>query len=104
MIFHPTKKELVVLKVIEDGKWWYGLDIVRASKGKVGRGSIYTVLHRLLTRELITERPEDDNEFKYAHILGMNRRHLYRITRSGKTALNDAEASSNLTPAWHGAV
>jgi len=51
----PTKKECRVLQILNAASSaMYGLDIIKASNGDVGRGTVYVLLGRLEERDLIS--------------------------------------------------
>lgn len=81
-----TKGELEVLRLLMDGREWYGLDLLAASN-VLSRYSIYLVLAGLQERDLVVARCETQPDRP-----GMPRP-LYRITDAGKQAFANEEAA-----------
>jgi DNA-binding PadR family transcriptional regulator len=53
---HVSPKELLTLRLLIDNpKGLYGSEFVSISKGKLGRGSIYTMLDRLVDKGYVRE-------------------------------------------------
>jgi DNA-binding PadR family transcriptional regulator len=85
----PSDKELLVLQLLRDGPPnAYGLELVKASNGRLGRASIYVTLGRMETKGFIKR-----------HIPSSAGGHpglprpLYRVTALGEKALLAAEAA-----------
>lgn len=76
------RAELVVLRLLQGSPEMLGLDLVKASHGDLGRGTIYVHLARMEDQGLIASRPE---RFTRPEI-GIVRR-LYRITDEGRWRL-----------------
>lgn len=82
-------KEAVVLELLRDGEQ-YGLEIVRLSKGRLKRGTVYTTLNRMQQKGFVQSRSED----KPAHVPGIPRR-LFRVTHYGLRVLAAHELATN---------
>jgi DNA-binding PadR family transcriptional regulator len=83
----PSGKELVVLRLLRDGaSEMYGLQLVEASNGRLGRASIYVILSRMEDKGLLKSHtpPRDDHP-------GLPRPR-YRVTALGQRALHGADA------------
>jgi len=51
-----SKKELILLRLLMDNpKGLYGSEIVHVSDGQIGRGSVYTLLERLVDKGFVKE-------------------------------------------------
>ena len=88
-----TMTELAILSVLaSEPKGMYALEIVRASDGKLARGSIYTLLGRLEWKGFVISRLDH----RAAHS-GL-RRPRYVVTKQGEQALA-AAAIMGLDPA-----
>lgn len=84
----PAGKELLVLQILRDGpQEMYGLEIVKASDGELGRAAIYITLARLEEKGYIKSRtpPEDSHP-------GLPRPR-YKITALGERAVAAAQAA-----------
>ncbi len=80
-----SKKERVILELMKDERWWYGLDIIAKSNGEIGRGTVYVVLSRLTDLGFVESRNEAQG---YATIHDQLPRKIYRITDAGKQAVS----------------
>ena len=78
---HVTKTELLILNLLSEVRERYGLEMVKASNGKLKRGTVYVLLNRLADKGLVDSRLVDPP----AGTLGSPRR-LYSITGSGQKA------------------
>lgn len=87
----PAGKELVALRLLRDGPGeMYGLEIVKASDGQLGRAAIYVILARMEEKGYIKSRtPSEDNH------PGLPRPR-YKITALGEQALNAADAAERM--------
>lgn len=83
----PTVKEAVVLDLLNAGKKHYGLELVKASNGKIRRGTVYVLLDRLEQKGFVTSKAE-----KKAGLAGLPRR-MYAITGAGQRALAARQAA-----------
>jgi DNA-binding PadR family transcriptional regulator len=53
-------KELLVLRLLQDNpSGLYGSELVHLSDGKVGRGTVYTLLDRLVQKGMVREQDEE---------------------------------------------
>ena len=95
----PSDKELVILRLLRDGApEMYGLELVKASEGALGRASIYVTLARMETKGFVKIRtPTDDGH------PGLPRPR-YKITGLGEKALQAAEAAQLVMGARLGRV
>jgi DNA-binding PadR family transcriptional regulator len=87
----PSSKELLVLRLLRDHAVspMYGLELVKASDGGLGRASIYVVLARMEEKGYLkSSTPKGDSEHP-----GLPRPR-YRITALGERALKGAEAAA----------
>jgi PadR family transcriptional regulator PadR len=82
-------KEAVVLELLHDGEQ-YGLEIVRASSGRLKRGTVYTTLNRMQQKGYVESRREE----KPAHVPGIPRR-LFRATPYGLRVLAAHELATH---------
>lgn len=92
----PTfpSKELLVLELLAENGQMFGLEMVRASNGRLKRGTVYVTLGRLADKGWV----ESEQEPRHPGAIGLPRR-LYRITRQGLRAL-EAVALVRKTLAW----
>ena len=96
-----TKAQIKILELLDnDRRWWYGLELVKASDGKISRGSVYVHLVSLKEKSFVDSREQNDEEFNltpdYPDKL---RRTLYRITEGGIHKRTQSEVKSfGLTP------
>lgn len=75
-------KEMVVLRLLAShGSAMYGLQLVGASNGELGRGSVYVVLDRMERKGLVDSRKEEQP------LDGAAARRLYWPTGLGERAL-----------------
>jgi DNA-binding PadR family transcriptional regulator len=87
----PSSNELLVLRLLRDGpSEMYGLELVKASEGKLGRASIYVTLSRMDTKGFLKRCTPLKDEHP-----GMPRP-LYRITALGERVLRAAEAAQDV--------
>jgi DNA-binding PadR family transcriptional regulator len=87
----PSNKELLVLRLLRDGPIeMYGLELVNASNGKLGRASIYVTLDRLETKGFLKSRTpaEDDHP-------GLPRPR-YKLTALGEKVLRAVDAAQEV--------
>lgn len=87
----PADKELVILRLLRDGsREMYGLEIVKASDGQLGRAAIYITLARMEEKGYLKSRtPSKDSH------PGLPRPR-YKITALGDQALTAAEAAREM--------
>lgn len=87
----PTGKELLALQLLRDhGAEMYGLEIVKASGGKIGRAGVYVTLTRLEDKGFVRSRtPAAD------HHSGLPRPR-YKLTALGERVVDAAEAASEV--------
>lgn len=50
---------VVILELLSDGREWYGLELVKASGGRLRRGTVYVHLGRLEEAGKVISRPTD---------------------------------------------
>jgi DNA-binding PadR family transcriptional regulator len=87
----PSNKELLVLRLLRKraASPMYGLELVKASKGELGRASIYVVLARMEDKGYLRSfTPRGESEHP-----GLPRPR-YRIAALGEKALRGAEAAA----------
>lgn len=87
----PHRAQRAILKLLADGRWWYGLDMVEASNGDLQRGVIYVWLARLEEDGLVQRRMEPepcDPGFP---------RHQFRISGAGRRELERLEATETVS-------
>jgi DNA-binding PadR family transcriptional regulator len=85
-----AQQEQAILELLlEHGGWMYGLELVKASSGRLGRGTVYIHLDNLEVRGHVESREEPLST-------GLPRRQ-YRITNSGRGRLAESELRG-LTP------
>ena len=77
----PIPKETIALELLSGGRELYGLEMVKASNGALGRGTIYVLLDRMEDKGFVASKAE-----KQDGAPGMPRR-LYRITGLGQRSL-----------------
>ncbi len=76
-------KKGIILELLGGRRnWWTGLDLVKASRGRLGRGTIYVLLNQL-EEQILVQSKEDDSP----RSPGQLPRRLYHITDSGVLAL-----------------
>lgn len=87
----PSGKELLALKLLRDGgAEMYGLELVKASAGKLGRAGVYVTLSRLEEKGFVRSRtPASENH------PGLPRPR-YKLTALGERVLRAAEAASEM--------
>jgi DNA-binding PadR family transcriptional regulator len=76
-----SRKEVLILEMLLDGRELYGLELVNASNGNLKRGTVYVTLQRLQESGMVTSRQEP----RSAPEIGIPRR-LYKITGYGERA------------------
>jgi DNA-binding PadR family transcriptional regulator len=88
----PSGKELVALRLLRDRPHgMYGLELVNASKGKLGRAAVYVTLGRMEVKGFV-KRQTPPAEEKHP---GLPRPH-YRITALGEKVLRAVEAAQGV--------
>lgn len=80
--------EQVILDQLRSGREMFGLEMVKASDGRLKRGTVYVTLNRMTEKGLVTSRQE-----KNPADPGMARR-LYEITGHGQRVLNAVDAAA----------
>jgi DNA-binding PadR family transcriptional regulator len=89
-------KAMVILQLLaNDRRWWYGLEMVKASDGQLKRGVIYLHLARLEENGLVETRLENEHDHEYRADNPRPRR-MYRITKNGIRELSEAEVKKSL--------
>ncbi|MFZ5896429.1 MAG: PadR family transcriptional regulator [Myxococcota bacterium] len=78
----PTGTETEILRLLVERGESYGLALVKASNGKLKRGTVYVLLQRLEDKGLVLSRQEDSTP----EYIGIPRR-LYRATDVGGSVL-----------------
>ena len=82
----PPTKELYILGCLSDQPGGlYGLEMVKASNGKLARGTVYVLLSRLEEKGFVTAKADP-----HANHPGLPRRQ-YKLTGLGRRALEAAE-------------
>lgn len=76
----PSGKERLILELLEGGEL-YGLEMVKKSGGKLGRGTVYVTLARMEDKQYVSGREVP------SPIDGMQPRRYYTLARPGKVAL-----------------
>lgn len=76
-----TDKETVILRLLADGRTYYGLQIVAESGGSVGKGTVYVTLDRMEDKGFVSSEQEDPQNAS-----GRPRR-FYRTTDLGRRML-----------------
>jgi DNA-binding PadR family transcriptional regulator len=90
----PSDKELVALRLLRnEPAGMYGLEMVDASKGKLGRAAIYVTLSRMETKGFVKRHTPIEDEHP-----GLPRPR-YKITALGERALRAAEAAAGVMDA-----
>jgi DNA-binding PadR family transcriptional regulator len=90
----PTAESVVLALLGDEEK--YGLELIRASDGRLRRGSVYVLLDRMEEASLVTSR----QEAKTPPHIAIPRR-LYRATAEGKALLR-AHAGATTHDNAHG--
>jgi DNA-binding PadR family transcriptional regulator len=87
----PSGKEVLVLRLLRDGPAeMYGLEIVKASDGDLGRAAIYITLDRMEGKGYIKRRiPASDTHSGLP-------RPRYKLTALGERALEAVEAAQEV--------
>ncbi len=75
-----AKASAVILRLLADDHWWYGLALVKASAGVLKRGTVYVHLGQMEDEGLVDSRREARKPLNY---IGIPRRQ-YRITEVGR--------------------
>jgi len=85
----PSDKELVVLRLLRDAASaeMYGLELVKASGGELGRAAIYVTLARMEEKGYLRSRTPSGDDHP-----GLPRPR-YRMTALGEKVLRAAEAA-----------
>lgn len=76
-MFGEAKKRTAILEILADGEWYYGLDIVERSNGRLRVGTVYVWLSRMQDAGLIEGQKEEDTR----QIRGGKRRMRYRLVK-----------------------
>lgn len=98
---HP--KELLILEILDryHPREMYGLELIEASGGKLGRGTVYVHLANLEDGGFISSRLETEEEDLKP---GQTARRLYQLKSGGARALRDARtepgSTGGLVPAF----
>jgi DNA-binding PadR family transcriptional regulator len=85
----PHRATRAILRLLADGRWWYGLDLVEASNGILKRGAVYVWLMRLEEKGLVTHRQDPTPPPRP----GLSPRRQYQITDAGRRARERLAAS-----------
>jgi DNA-binding PadR family transcriptional regulator len=88
----PSEKEQLILRLLADGEW-FAQELIKASKGKLGRGTAYVTLRRMAEKGLIKEReiqPPPDWP-------GGQPRPFYSLAPSGREALKALDMLDKLS-------
>jgi DNA-binding PadR family transcriptional regulator len=90
----PSNKELVALRLLRDEPaGMYGLEMVEASNGELGRAAIYVTLSRMETKGFVKRHTPLEDEHP-----GLPRPH-YKITALGEKALRAVDAAQRVMAA-----
>jgi len=84
LITRVSRKEEIILKLLIGDDQKYGLQLIRESKGRLKRGTIYVTLYRLENKKLVKSKVEKRERY----VSGMARR-MYTITGLGKNTLKE---------------
>lgn len=97
-----SHKQQRILEILDAAKTeLYGLEIVKRSHGKLGRGTVYVHLERLEDLGYVSSREENKEPHWY---VGLKRR-LYRITEDGRRVnIELSEARTERRRRWRGLV
>ena len=79
-----STKETEILGTLIGAREMYGLEIARASEGRIKTGTLYVTLNRMEDKGLISSR-----EAECARVDGAPRRRMYRVTAQGARAMSD---------------
>lgn len=82
-----NKAERTILRLLREKSPQYGLDLVRASRGALRRGTVYVHLHALEREGFI----RSEKGTKLTPLLG-NVRRIYFLVGKGRQALIDEES------------
>jgi DNA-binding PadR family transcriptional regulator len=82
MHWSVSKKEAVVLALLERERELYGLQLVELSGGALKRGTVYVTLGRMEEKGLVSSRREDASPASG----GLPRR-LYKVSALGKAVI-----------------
>jgi DNA-binding PadR family transcriptional regulator len=101
-MFTAEKERLILTILAEAGSWMFGLDIIKASGGKLKRGVIYVYLTRLKEHGYITSKKvevtipsvlqinvNDDGNLEVKKY--QTSRRCYHITKAGEDKLREYE-------------
>ena len=75
-------KEELILTLLDDTSERYGLELVRASEGRLKRGTVYVTLSRMEAKGLVSSRQEE----RRTGAIGLPRR-MYRASMFGLRVL-----------------
>ncbi len=75
--------------LLTSGQEMYGLEIVQASNGEVGRGTVYVTLGRMVEKGFVDSRQET-----LAPSSTALPRRMYRVTAEGRRVLHACERAS----------
>ena len=79
--------EHAALGLLADGREWFGLDLVKRSRGDLTRGTVYVILDQLEHKGYV----ESEQEPVPVATAGYVPRRRYRITAAGRKALRAAQ-------------
>lgn len=83
---HASRKELVILSLLRDGRERYPAELARGSDGALRESSIYVQLVRAKEKGFVESRKEE-----LPQPAERPPRRLYRITGAGERAVLDAQ-------------
>jgi len=77
-----SDKERVILKLLRTGDELYGLELVRAARGRLKKGTVYVTLTRMVKKGFVDYREEEKKGF----VAGRPRK-FFKIRRKGDDVL-----------------
>ena len=77
-----SEKERVILELLITGDELYGLELVRAARGRLKQGTVYVTLVRMVEKGFVDYKVEEKEDF----VAGRPKK-FFRIRRKGENVL-----------------
>lgn len=87
-----NKKQVIIIELLSsEYRWWYSLEFIKASNGKLPRGTVFIDLSKMIDEGLIDCRMENLREIHIRRSSrgGPSRMFLYRINDVGMKTLRE---------------
>jgi DNA-binding PadR family transcriptional regulator len=88
----PSEKEQLILRLLREHGELFGLDLVKHSKGKLGRGTVYVTLARMQDKGLVKISRHEEPLAEWAHP-----RPYYALDVGGRAALKALDMLDKLS-------